>query len=171
MSEFQVVRRTLANVEAMACSPDGRTLTCGDLRGNISIFDFEGLELLYRIRTDGCIQQLEFSGDGRCLLDMREWQCHIWSPEVLLRSDLSAKDSGYASMSLAPAKEVKYAEYGSPAMITSIAICGDHEHIFVGKRDGSVYLFDANCGKQLRRLFSPGRVISLHFDNASDTLI
>jgi hypothetical protein len=74
-------------------------------------------------------------------------------------------------VSLAPAKEVKYAEYGSPANITSIAICGDREHIFVGKGDGSVYLFDANCGKQLRTLFSPGHVISLHFDNASDTLI
>ena len=64
MSEFQVVRRTLANVQAMTCSPDGRTLTCGGLRGNISIFDFEGLELLCRIRTDGCIRQLEFSGNG-----------------------------------------------------------------------------------------------------------
>jgi hypothetical protein len=32
-------------------------------------------------------------------------------------------------------------------------------------------LFDANCDKQLRTLFSPGRVISLYFDNASDTLI
>jgi len=171
MSEFQVVRRTFANAKVMTCSPDGRTLACGDLRGNISIFDFEGLELLYRIRTDVCIQQLEFSGDGRCLLDMREWQCHIWSPEVLLRSDLSVKDSGYASMSLAPAKEVEYVGYSNPAAITSIAICGDREHIFVGKGDGSVDLFDANCDKQLRTLFSPGRVISLHFDNASDTLI
>ncbi|PMD49456.1 WD40 repeat-like protein [Hyaloscypha bicolor E] len=170
-SEFQIVRRILANAQVMTCSPDGRTLACGDLHGNISIFDFEGLELLYRIRTDGCIQRLEFSGDGRCLLDMRERQCHIWSPEVFLRPDLSAEDSGYASVSLAPAQEVKCAEYGSPANITSIAIYGDREHIFVGKGDGSVSLFDANCGKQLRTLFSLGRVISLHFDNASDTLI
>jgi hypothetical protein len=109
MSELQVVRRTLANAQVITCSSDGRTLSCGDLRGIISIFDFEGLELLCRIRTDRCIRQLEFSGNSRCLLDMREWQCYIRSPEVLLRSDLSAKNSGYASMSLAPAKEAEYA--------------------------------------------------------------
>jgi WD40 repeat protein len=63
----------------LACSPDGRTLATGSGSGILQIFEFETLNLLYKIVAfDHSIRSITFTTDSLRMLDIRGSQCNIW---------------------------------------------------------------------------------------------
>ncbi len=77
--ELAVKARVEADAQILACSPDGRALATGSATGNIQIFDFECLNLMYRVvASDHSIRSLAFSCDSLRFLDIRGSQCNIW---------------------------------------------------------------------------------------------
>lgn len=82
-----------ANCYTLAASPDGRLLAGGAGFGIVQVYEFDTLRLLYRVKaSDSYIKQLVWSTDRLRFADIRESQCNVWEPPVLLR-DLGGDDS------------------------------------------------------------------------------
>ncbi|KAH8196264.1 hypothetical protein TruAng_009566 [Truncatella angustata] len=159
--------------QTLCCSHDGRTLACGDSRGNIVLYDFETLKMLYKIQFQGDavkIRSLAFTPDDLRLIEIRGNQCRIWEPSVLLRQD-SDDTSDVVSISTAPL-EIEYDVTGA-CNITAIANAVTLPLVFVGKEDGAVYVYDVARDSQGSRLFVQNMncaIILLHFDPETDIL-
>lgn len=172
-SESTVRATTLANAQTLACSPDGRTLACGNSTGTIQLFDFETLKLLYRINSDDYgIQELAFNGDSHRLLDIRGSQCRVWDPTVLVRQDAEEGNSDTISVSTA-AQEISLESSDDVNLITSLVCHGQDRVAFCGKENGSVYLYETKSGRQSQKLFSHAdgvSILSLYLNEESHTL-
>ena len=170
-----IVRETtVANTQSLACSPDGRTLACGNSSGIVQLFDFETLRLLYRINSgDYLIKALAFSGDSHRLLDIRGSECRVWDPTVLVRQDADEETSDTVSVSTAP-QEVSLDASDDLLLITSVACPGIEGIFFVGKENGTVYLYETSSGRQSHELFSHAdgvSILALAFDSESNIII
>lgn len=160
-SEDAVIATIVANVQTLACSPDGRTLAGGNSSGTIQLFDFETLRLLYRINSgEYSIKQLAFSGDSHRLLDIRGSQCRVWNPTVLVRQDAEEENSDTISVSTAP-QEISLDVSEDDNLITSLACHVKDDIFFCGKEDGSVYLYDTKSGRQKQKLLSHADGVSI----------
>ena len=172
-SESTVRATTLANAQTLACSPDGRTLACGNSTGTIQLFDFETLKLLYRINSDDYgIQELAFNGDSHRLLDIRGSQCRVWDPTVLVRQDAEEGNSDTISVSTA-AQEISLESSDDVNLITSLVCHGQDRVAFCGKENGSVYLYETKSSRQSQKLFSHAdgvSILSLYLNEESHTL-
>jgi WD40 repeat protein len=95
-SDMSIKETSMGHAHNLVSSPDGRTLATAGNQGDVQLFDFETLKLLYRISLDGyVIKDLAFSADSRRLLDIRGSQCQIWDPMALARQDI---DDGSSDM-------------------------------------------------------------------------
>lgn len=164
---------TLANAQILASSPDGRTLATGDSSGQIQLYDFETLKLLYRIRSDNyAIKCLKFSRDSCRILDIRASQCQVWDPMVLVRQDTEEELSDTVSISTAP-QEIGTESLEDVVLVTSLA-CHKSSHVFfVGKEDGSVHLHETKFGAEIKKLFSHAEgvaIVGLYFDEKTNLL-
>jgi len=172
-SESTVRATTLANAQTLACSPDGRTLACGNSTGTIQLFDFETLKLLYRINSDDYgIRELAFNGDSHRLLDIRGSQCRVWDPTVLVRQDAEEKNSDTISVSTA-AQEISLESSDNVNPITSLVCHGQDRVAFCGKENGSVYLYETKSGRQSQKLFSHAHgfpILSLYLNEETHAL-
>ena len=172
-SEGIVKGAVLANAQTLAGSPDGRTLASGDSNGMIQIFDFETLKILYRIHSeDYGIRSLAFSTNGHHLLDIRGARCRVWDPAVLFRQDMDDEQSDTVSISTAP-QEVSLRPSEDPNLITALTCYESGDAFFVGKEDGTVWLYDTKTGFQKQKLFSHAEgvaVTSVCFDEESQML-
>lgn len=168
-----VKTRIVAFAHILACSADGSTLASADPSGTIQLFDFETMSLLYRIHSvEPGIQGLTFSADGLRLLDIRGSHCRVWEPTVLAGQCMDAGSRGTSNVLTAP-REIKLAHSKDIISITSIACHPDGDVFFVGKEDGSVYLYDVDSGVQSQRLFSHAHgvsIVTLEFEKESQTL-
>ena len=174
VQEGIVKETTSANAQTLACTPDGQTLASGDSRGIIQLFDFETLKLLYRISSveELSVRSLVFSADNHRLFDVRGSQVKIWDPIILSRQDTDDEASDTISISTAP-HEVSFNDTTGATLISSLA-CTSNGRIFLcGKEDGSVYVYDANTGLQLQKLFTHAEgvsIISLFWDDGGSTI-
>ncbi|KAI0199392.1 hypothetical protein F4808DRAFT_432983 [Astrocystis sublimbata] len=136
----------------LACTPDGRTLATGDMRGTIKLWDFDTLTLLYRIKSDGYeVRFLSFSSDGLRLYDIREAKTNVWEPSALVRKGLPDKSSISESVAQ-PATVVDRSH--ETVDITSIAAMGASQLVLVGRTDGLVALFDVSTASIRTRVYS-----------------
>ena len=172
--EGTVKEMTLANAQSLACTPDGRTLASGDSCGTIKLFEFETLKLLYRINSSEelSIRSLAFSADNHHLLNIRGSQTRIWDPMVLSRQDTDGESSDTVSVSTVP-QEVRLDDSDEIKLVTSLTCLSNSGQFLCGKEDGSVYVYDANTGVQLHKLFTHTEsipIVSLFLDDESNTL-
>ncbi|MCJ1382328.1 hypothetical protein MMC17_005441 [Xylographa soralifera] len=140
-----------AEATALACSPDGQILACGELNGSIQLRNFSTLELLYKISTcDDAIVSLAFSADGLRLLDVRGPFCNVWEPAMLIRSDVAEDRSEvFSDGIIEPAKIVESRDSEEIVQITALASTLSGDHIFVGNEEGVVASHNmTNCQKK-----------------------
>ena len=157
--------------QSLTCSPDGRTLVTGSSRGTIQIFEFAGshgdkLSLLHRIdsQEDG-IRSLAFSTDNLSFADIRENQCRLWDPSVLIRDDAehSSRSEANSEVTLVPRSMSMLGDYrGTEISVVIYDQAGDF--VFCGKQDGSVSYFNAQSA-------AFGGVLYQHATNARVTAI
>jgi WD40 repeat protein len=143
-----------ANTMILAASPDGRTLAGADSRGNLTLFDFETLNCLYRVQFDSAIipKGLVFTAGGRRFVEIRGDQCRVWEPTVLLRpGEVDDDNSDTVSISTGP-REISY-ERTHIINITCIACCRLWSLVFCGKEDGSVHVYDISSDSVGQELF------------------
>jgi WD40 repeat protein len=114
--------------QLLAASPDGRTLAGGDSDGNIKLFDFETLQLLYHINlsSDG-VGALAFTGDSLRLMELRGAQANVWEPSALVRKWNYADDD---FSSEASAKSIQDARTHSDYQENITAIQAVYEEVW-----------------------------------------
>lgn len=155
--ELSLITIVEAGAQTLACSPDGRTLATGDSIGNIQLFEFESLRLMYRIRADEYeIRSIAFSHDGLRFCDARGPQCNIWEPSVLVRTELGETDS-VSDMIPSPARTVEFIEQDDVVDITSFVCHPIEPFVFCGKDDGSVCAFSTITAKRTQVLYNHAR--------------
>ena len=158
------------NAQALACSPDGRTLVTGSSFGTIQIFDFDGvmgdsLLLIYRINAyDEGIKSLTFSGDSTRFIDIRGSQCRVWEPSVLIRKELDDCDQSEISDPVPVThKSVSMVEDDGETEITAMTCHPNGDIIFCGKRDGSITTYLTQDGQEGVVLYKHATNISITF--------
>ncbi|KAK3315095.1 hypothetical protein B0H66DRAFT_535981 [Apodospora peruviana] len=169
-----------ANTMVLATSHDGRTLAGVDSHGNLTLFEFETLRPLYRVRfnTQTLPKGLAFTANSLRFIEVRGNQCRVWEPTVLLRSDTAADDgenSDTVSVSVG-LQEIDYQTARQLAPdITAITCCRGSSVVFCGTEDGQVHVYDIAGGQkpqgQLLFVQSVGCTVHLvHIDEASSVL-
>ena len=138
---FDTFTRTLkcharVDTQTLAVSPDGRTLAGGDSSGCVRLFDFETLQLLYRVaQSNDGVAALAFTGDSLRLIDLRGAQTNVWEPSALIRnwdyvdddrSEMSSEAALPIHQGLGMSPVDQYGEITTmkPAYTDSLAICG-----------------------------------------------
>ncbi|KAH9909774.1 hypothetical protein F4778DRAFT_712649 [Xylariomycetidae sp. FL2044] len=151
--------RPIANASAVntlliASSHDGRTLAGCDSKGNLTLFDFETLRCLYRVRFDTAIipKGLAFTADNRRFVEVRGDQCRVWEPTVLLRQETQEEDvSDTVSISTGP-QEISY-QMNEAVKIAAVCCCRTLDAAFFAKDDGSVYAYEIGGDPESHLLF------------------
>lgn len=159
--ELSLLTVVEAGAQALACSPDGRTLITGDSIGNIQLFEFETLRLMYRIRADEYqIKGLAFSNDGLRFCDVRGPQCNVWEPSVLVRTEFGETDSVSDVIPTAP-KTIDIADQDDVSEITAI-VCHPSQHfVFCGNDNGLILAFDTTTAKQTQILWKHAKGVPI----------
>ena len=144
-----------ANAQMVACSPDGCTLVTGNSAGMVQLFEFDTLELMYRINAfDYGVRSLAFSTNGLRFLDVRGQHCNVWEPSVLVRKLQKDGEDVVSEALPAEPRIVGVADIDDVVEITTL-ICHDSgDFLFCGKSDGSVCLYGTSTGKQISTLYS-----------------
>ncbi len=140
-------------------SKDGEVLASADGEGTITLFEFETLRRMYRIRSYPLtIRDLDFSSDGLQVLEVRSDHCNVWQPAALVRStDLSddsmvAEASGVCSDDYSHIPETSdVSVFDDDKTITALAV-SSKGLVFSGREDGSMALFSASDGKIIQEL-------------------
>ncbi|KAK3176965.1 hypothetical protein OEA41_008291 [Lepraria neglecta] len=159
--ELSLIAVVEAGAQALACSPDGRTLATGDSIGNIQLFEFETLRLMYRIRADEYqIKGLAFSHDGLRFCDVRGPQCNVWEPSVLVRTEVGESDSVSDMIPSAP-KTVDIADQDDISEITTM-VCHPAEHfVFYGNDRGLILALDTSTARQTQVLWKHAKNVPI----------
>ncbi|KAI9889610.1 MAG: hypothetical protein M1814_005118 [Vezdaea aestivalis] len=138
-----------ANAQIVCSSPDGMILLTGNSAGMLQLFEFDTLQLLYRVNAADCsIRALSFSTDNLRFLDVRGTQCNVWEPAVL---GLAKQDE--SSTEQADWQPIIKGMENDDVDITSIQIEDSGKFFFVGRSDGSLSLYDMGSGQQRKVLY------------------
>ena len=156
----QTLKRFRAYCHTLAASPNGHMLAGANASGEMMIYEFETLRLLYRVKTTTCnIKQLAFSMDSLRFLDCRSSQCNVWEPVALLRNTIN----DYSSIPSVSAPTVESSP--SPdvrSRITAMTFSIDEDFAFCGTDDGRVALYDLKTGSELNILYRHKARLSIH---------
>ncbi|KAI1755556.1 hypothetical protein F4782DRAFT_409103 [Xylaria castorea] len=154
--------------QALACSPDGKSLVTGDSRGTIEVYDFDGpdstfLSLIYRINShEESVRSVVFSDDGLRLVDCRESQARVWEPAILVQKDADiGSQSDISSQVTLALRTFGTLEDPANPEITSIVCHSDGEQVICGKTSGEVALYSAADGQELNVLYGHSRGTSV----------
>lgn len=162
------------NINLVSSSPDGRTLAGVDSRGNLTLFEFESLRALYRIRLDTPIlpKGLIFTSDSLRFIEIRGQQCRVWEPTVLLRTD-SKEDENSDTVSVTTGTQDREYHAVKEVTITAVTCCRTSSIVYYATTEGSVYICDINGEPQSYDLFvqTAGCAIDiLYIDETSSIL-
>lgn len=137
-----------------ACSPDGRTLVTTDTHGNMHIWDFESLSVLYHVLSPfPSFRILNFTSDGSSVVDVMDSAMRVWSPSVLVRKNME-EDASTSDDAIQLA--VTEGAYESRKNATIMALCPHPSLpiVFAGKYNGQVVAFSAKGEKPTAVLYS-----------------
>ncbi|KAK1764024.1 hypothetical protein QBC33DRAFT_548570 [Phialemonium atrogriseum] len=137
-----------------ACSPDGRTLVTTDTRGNMHIWDFESLSVLYHVLSPfPSFRILNFTSDGSSVVDVMDSAMRIWSPAVLVRKNLE-EDASTSDDAIQLA--VTEGAYESHKNATIMTLCSHPSLpvVFAGKYNSQVVAFGTKGEKPTTVLYS-----------------
>lgn len=145
---------THAILTSLACSADGRTFATVDVLGNLQIWDFESLALLYHVLTPShSFRILSFSSDGFNLVDVVGKEMRIWSPSALVRKTFEEESSTSDQAAVLPVAEGQYRRFQSSKIRSMVA----HENlpvVFAGTYNGDVIMQSTVDGSGPKTLYT-----------------
>jgi WD40 repeat protein len=133
-----------AILTSLSCSSDGRTFGTVDVLGNLQIWDFESLTLLYHILTPNySFRILAFTSDGFNLVDVVDQEMKIWSPSALVRKTVEEEASTSEQAAILPVTEGQFVTFQSSKIRCTVA----HQvfpNVFVGNYHGDVMVYNTS---------------------------
>ncbi|KAH6975963.1 NACHT and WD domain protein [Ilyonectria sp. MPI-CAGE-AT-0026] len=137
-----------------SCSPDGRTLATTDMQGNMQIWDFSSLSLLYHVLSPfPSFRILNFTSDGSSIVDVMDSGMRIWSPAALVRKNFEEDNSVSDDAPNLPVIEGQY-ESLRTSRITALYSHPSLPAVFAGKYNGEVLAFNTRTGQRTSVLYS-----------------
>ncbi|OAQ98411.1 hypothetical protein LLEC1_06234 [Akanthomyces lecanii] len=144
-----------------SCSPDGRTLATTDTHGNMNIWDFETLSILYHILSPfPSFRILSFTSDGSSVLDVMDSNMRVWSPSVLVRKTFEEDASISDDAGHLPVTQGEYERH----MDAKINVLGTHPKLpltVAGKNNGSLVAFAPTNGATFELYKHSGTVTNI----------
>ena len=135
---------THALLTSLSCSSDGRTFGTVDVLGNLQIWDFESLTLLYHILTQNhSFRILGFTSDDFNLIDIVDHELKVWSPSALVRKTMEEETSISEQAVILPVTKGQFVTYQSSKFRSAVA----HETlpaVFVGNYRGDVLVYNTD---------------------------
>ncbi|KEZ42265.1 hypothetical protein SAPIO_CDS6124 [Scedosporium apiospermum] len=145
---------------AVSCSPDGRTFATVDILGNLRLWDFESLTILYHVLTPGhTFRLLHFTSDGFNLVDIDDDEMRVWSPSALVRKTVEEEASTSDQAAVLPVMEGQFEMFRS-SKISTVAAHSVVPFVLAGNQDGDVLLYSSNDGHLLESVYSHGAFIT-----------
>ncbi|RYP23160.1 hypothetical protein DL765_001245 [Monosporascus sp. GIB2] len=143
------------------CSPDGRTLATIDMHGNIQIWDFESLTLLYHVLSPSIsFRILSFTSDGSSIVDVSDTCMRIWSPASLVRKNTEEDNSVSDDAFQLAVTEGQYETLRS-SRITALCAHSSLPIVFAGKFNGEVIAFGTRTGQHKYTLYTHAHSASI----------
>ena len=137
---------------SLASSPDGRTLASVDHCGNMQVWDFETLTLLYQVTSsDLGFRVADFSYNGLRILDLMSSKLRVWEPAILIRKTIE-EDVSVSDAAMLPAIQGQD-QTRAKQEITAMAPHPTVPVIFVGKYNGAITSYASSSGKEDALLF------------------
>ncbi|KAH8650077.1 hypothetical protein BX600DRAFT_418986 [Xylariales sp. PMI_506] len=156
--ELRLLKSIEANAQILACSPNGALLATGNAVGMVQLLEFETLQLLFRVNaSDYGIRCLDFNSENTRFFDVRGTQCNVWEPA--LPSGLSQKEDASSNWENQEPRIVGLAD--GEVEITAMTIEESGSWFFIGKSDGSVWLYQTADGKPNKFLYRHGFQMSV----------
>lgn len=141
-------------VLSASCSPDGRTLATTDTQGNIQIWDFESLTLLYHVwPPPSSFRILNFTSDGSSIADVTDSGMRVWSPASLVRKNTEEDNSVSDDAVQLAVIEGQY-ETLRTSRITALCSHPSLPVVFAGKFNGEVIVFNTRTGQHKPALYA-----------------
>ncbi|KAB5572683.1 NACHT and WD domain protein [Coniochaeta sp. 2T2.1] len=148
-----------AILNSVACSADGRSLATVNNMGDLRIWDYESLTILYQVQTPNVAHRiLEFTSEAFSLVDVVEHQMRIWSPSALVRKTVEEEASTSEPMALLPVKEGQFETYQA-SKIRSTAAHPSLPLLFAGNFNGDILVYSSKEGQLTGALYSHGDAI------------
>ena len=160
----------------MTVSRDGDLLLTSDSAGNVSVWTFPRLHLIYRLENESeFIRSISFSPDGQRFYKSTDNKCSVWEPDVLVRPDEQELEdhSSTAGSSLAT-EPIIIREDGTESRVTSLAYGFADRFYCAGRDDGTVRIHDAIDGAKLCTVSkhdSTSSVVALHWSYSNKYII
>jgi len=156
--DLRLVQMAEANAQVVCCSPSGTALATGNSDGMVQLLEFENLQLLFKVNAvDYGVQCMTFSSDNARFFDMRGTQCNVW--ESALPSAKTRKDDASSIAAPAPPRIVGISD--GEVEITTVATETTGDHFFIGKSDGTAWLYRASDGKPQKLQYRHGYQMSV----------
>lgn len=136
------------------CSPSGQTFATVDVQGNLRIWDFESLAVLYHIVTPNpTFRMLGYTSDNFNLLDMTNHEMKVWSPPSALRKTIKedTSTSDLPESLVVPEGQFKTLQSARVRAFTSHP---RHPALFISKNNGDVSLYNLTDGKEMGVLYT-----------------
>ncbi|KAI0967043.1 NACHT and WD domain protein [Xylaria arbuscula] len=146
--------------QSVSCSPDGRIFSTVDSQGNLRIWDFETLNMLYQILTPvGSNRMLNFAPGGFSIIDAVADEMRIWAPSALIRK--TVEEQGSSSDEHAPIPDIAGQYDASSAAQLRVAVSHEYSPFLVGGHyNGDVIAYDHD-GSQTGVLYSHSHALSV----------
>lgn len=133
----------------LAASAEGTILASGDHRGEIKLFDFGSLSLLYHIKSQTMnIQNISFSRSGLRFYDIRQRYCNVWEPSAMVRLAQSIDSSRFdgSTRIISDAYLGNGSTYNIDEEITALTAHHSGDFVFTGFENGSVKVYSTASG-------------------------
>ncbi|KAI0425000.1 NACHT and WD domain protein [Xylaria sp. FL1042] len=133
---------TNAVLQSLSCSPDGRTFGTVDAHGNLRVWDFESLNLLYHVLTPASsFRTLSFTPDGFNLIDVIDQEMRIWAPSTLIRKTIEEEGSISDQAAILPVTAGQYESFRSAEL--EVAVFHENKSILVAaNHNGDVIVYN-----------------------------
>lgn len=143
-----------AGLLSASCSPDGRTLVTTDSLGNMVIWNFDTLSVLYHIHSPfPSFRILGFTSDGSNIVDVMDSAMRIWSPTVLDRAN-EKEDSSASDVAIRLATTEHAYKTRKSKTVTALCAHPTSGIVFAGKYGGEIVAFATNDDKPTAILYS-----------------
>ena len=169
----------------MTVSRDGDLLLTSDSAGNISVWTFPRLHLIYRLENENeFVRHITLSPDAQRIYRTTDNKCSVIEPDALVRPDEQELDEQesetYASTAFFTTPEtwapqaVITREDGGQSRVTSLAYGFKDTLYCAGRDDGTVKIHDIDDGQKIRTISrhdSTSSIIALHWSYSNKYII